>query len=63
MRNTAKIETAYTYSEWCKLVDRHGKEMIKRYLKRKLRKATGFIFRVLVLYLIYAFCYAVAYQL
>ena len=38
MRNTAKIETVYTYSEWCKLVDRHGKEMAKRYLKRKIKK-------------------------
>lgn len=63
MRNATKMETAYTYSEWCKLVDRHGKEMIKRYLKRKLRRATRFIFRVSVLYLAYAFCYAVAYQL
>lgn len=63
MRNATKMETAYTYSEWCKLVDRHGKTILKRYIKRKLRTATRFIFRVLVLYLAYAFCYAVAYQL
>lgn len=63
MRNATKMETAYTYSEWCKLVDRHEKEMIKRYIKRKLRTATRFIFWVLVLYLAYAFCYAVAYQI
>lgn len=63
MRNATKMETAYTYSEWCKLVDRQGKTILKRYIKRKLRTATRFIFRVLVLYLTYAFCYAVAYQL
>ena len=67
MRNATKMETAYTYSEWCKLVDRHGKTIlkryIKRYIKRKLRTATRFIFRASVLYLAYAFCYAVAYQL
>lgn len=53
MRNTAKIETVYTYAEWCKLVDRHGKTILKRYIKRKLRTATRFIFRVSVLYLAY----------
>lgn len=63
MRNTAKIETVYTYAEWCKLVERHGKTILKRYIKRKLRTASRFIFRVSVLYLTYAFCYAVAYQL
>lgn len=62
MRNTT-IETVYTYAELCKLVDRHGKTILKRYIKRKLRTATRFIFRVSVLYLAYAFCYAVAYQL
>lgn len=63
MRNTTKIETVYTYTEWCKLVDRHGKKILKRYIKRKLITATRFIIRALVLYLVYAFCYAVAYQL
>lgn len=63
MRNATKMETAYTYAEWCKLVDRHWKTILKRYIKRKLRTATRFIFRVSVLYLAYAFCYAVAYQI
>ena len=63
MRNTTKIETAYTYSEWCKLVDRHGKEMAKRYLNRKIKNLIRFSVRLLTIYLIYALCYAVAYQL
>lgn len=36
MRNTAKIETAYTYSEWCKLVDRHGK-VLRHGLTRSIK--------------------------
>lgn len=58
-----KVETVYTYSEWCKLVDRHGKEMAVRYLKRKVKKLIRFSIRLLTIYLIYALCYAVAYQI
>ena len=58
-----KVETVYTYSEWCKLVDRHGKEILKRYLKRKATKLIRFSFRLFTIYLIYALFYAIAYQI
>lgn len=41
----------------------HGKEMAKRYLKRKVKKLIRFSVRLLTIYLIYALCYSVAYQL
>ena len=62
MRNTAKIETVYTYAEWCKLVDRHGKQMLKKYIKSKLKKVARLFFRAVVIYLVYALCYAIAFQ-
>ena len=54
-----KVETVYTYSEWCKLVDRHGKEILKRYLKRKAKKLIRFSFRLFTIYLLYALFYAI----
>ena len=44
-----RIETVYNYDEWCRLVERHGKKMLKKYICRKI--------------LVYALCYAVAYQI
>ena len=58
-----RIETAYTYTEWCKLVDRHGKEMAKRYFRRKAKKLIRFAIRLLTIYVIYALFYAIAYQI
>lgn len=34
---TQTIKTAYTYTEWCKLVDRHAKKMAVKWLVRKIR--------------------------
>ena len=56
-----KIETVYTYSEWCKLVDRHGKEMAKRYIKRKVKKLIRFSFRLFTIYLFYAIAYQITF--
>ena len=33
-----RIETVYNYDEWCRLVERHGKKILKRYICRKIRK-------------------------
>lgn len=58
-----RVETVYTYSEWCKLVDRHGKEIAKRYIRRKIKKLIRVLIRLLAVYAIYAFCYMIAYQI
>ena len=57
-----RIETVYNYDEWCRLVERHGKKILKRYICRKIRKVARFMSVVLVMYLVYALCYAVAYS-
>lgn len=58
-----RIETVYNYDEWCRLVEHHGKKMLKRYICRKIKKVVRFMSVVLVMYLVYALCYAVAYQI
>ncbi len=52
-----RIETVYNYDEWCRLVERHGKKILKRYICRKIRKVARFMSVVLVMYLVYALCY------
>lgn len=58
-----RVETVYNYDEWCRLVERHGKKILKRYICRKIKKVVRFMSAVLVMYLVYALCYAVAYQI
>lgn len=45
-----RIETVYNYDEWCRLVERHGKKILKRYICRKIRKVARFMSVVLVMY-------------
>lgn len=57
-----KIETVYTYSEWIRLVERHGRRMIARYIKRKAIEALTFAGVLFACYIVGAFCYWLAYQ-
>ena len=47
-----RIETVYNYDEWCRLVERHGKKILKRYICRKIRKVARFMSVVLVMYIV-----------
>lgn len=57
-----RTETAYTYNEWVKLVEKHGRRMLARYIKRKAVELLTLAGTLFACYLVGAFCYWVAYQ-
>lgn len=56
------METVYTYNEWVKLVEKHGRRMLSRYIKRKAVELLTFAGVLFACYLVGAFCFWVAYQ-
>lgn len=57
-----RTETAYTYNEWVKLVEKHGRRMLARYIKRKAVELLTLAGALFACYLVGAFCYWIAYQ-
>jgi hypothetical protein len=57
-----RVETVYTYAEWCRLAERHGKKIIKRYTFRKLRDFLQLAGAITLFYLIGSLAYFLAYQ-
>lgn len=57
-----RIETVYTYAEWCRLVEKHGRRMLARYIKQKAVELLTFAGVLFACYLVGAFCFWVAYQ-